>query len=31
MDERLIRVSKYLLKYVPHSPDEPGLALRPGR
>jgi putative RNA 2'-phosphotransferase len=30
MDERLIRVSKYLAKYLRHSPHELGLTLRPG-
>lgn len=30
MDKRLIRVSKYLAKYLRHSPDELGLTLRPG-
>jgi putative RNA 2'-phosphotransferase len=30
MEQRLLRVSKYLSKYLRHSPDELGLALRPG-
>ena len=30
MDKRLIRVSKYLSKYLRHSPEELGLTLRPG-
>jgi putative RNA 2'-phosphotransferase len=30
MEERLIRVSKYLAKYLRHSPQELGLTLRPG-
>jgi putative RNA 2'-phosphotransferase len=30
MDKRLIRVSKYLAKYLRHSPDELGRTLRPG-
>src|SRR5579875_2672325 len=30
MDKRLIRVSKYLAKYLRHSPDELGLTLQPG-
>lgn len=30
MDKRLIRVSKYLAKYLRHSPEELGLTLRPG-
>lgn len=29
MDKRLIRVSKYLAKYLRHSPDELGLTLQP--
>ncbi len=30
MEKHLIRVSKYLSKYLRHSPDELGLTLRPG-
>src|SRR5262249_1293886 len=30
MDKRLIGVSKYLSKYLRHSPDELGLTLQPG-
>ena len=30
MEKRLIRVSKYLSKYLRHSPDELGLTLQPG-
>jgi len=30
MEDRLIRVSKYLAKYLRHSPHELGLTLQPG-